>query len=85
MMIMGGATDPTFQQSAAYAAKLPMFFSHGSMDPVYAASDQIKLYKSLIGENYPTRFVLFETGNHGTPVRMTDWRDSLNWIFRTSG
>jgi dienelactone hydrolase len=85
MMVMSGVTDPGFTKSAAYAARLPMFFSHGSIDPVYAATDQIKLYKSLIGENYPTRFVLFETGNHGTPVRMTDWRDSLNWIFRTSG
>jgi dienelactone hydrolase len=84
MMIMGGATDPTFSESAAHAAKLPMFFSHGSIDPVYAASDQLKLYKSLFAEGYPTRFVLFQTGNHGTPVRMTDWRDSLNWIFRKS-
>jgi hypothetical protein len=25
--------------------------------------------------------VLFQTGSHGTPVRMTDWRDSLDWIF----
>jgi hypothetical protein len=24
---------------------------------------------------------LFETGSHGTPVRMTDWRDALNWIL----
>jgi predicted esterase len=85
MMIMGGATDPTFPKSAAHAARLPMFFSHGSIDPVYAATDQLKLYKSLFAEGYPTRFVLFETGNHGTPVRMTDWRDTLNWIFQKSG
>lgn len=84
MMIMGGATDPDFAKSAAHAARLPMFFSHGSADPVYAAPDQVKLYKSLFGEGYPTRFVLFETGTHGTPVRMTDWRDSLNWIFQKS-
>jgi dienelactone hydrolase len=85
MMIMGGATDPTFPKSAAYAARLPIFFSHGSDDPVYAAANQIALYKSLLAENYPTRFVLFQTGSHGTPVRMTDWRDSLNWIFQRSG
>lgn len=82
MMIMSGVSNPAFSKSAAYAAGLPMFFSHGSADPVYAAADQIKLYKSLIAAHYPTRFVLFRTGNHGTPVRMTDWRDSLNWIFR---
>jgi hypothetical protein len=85
MMIMSGISDPNFPKTAAYQAKLPMFFSHGSDDPVYAAADQIKLYKSLFAEDYPTRFVLFQTGNHGTPIRMTDWRDSLNWIFRVSG
>jgi len=25
--------------------------------------------------------VLFQTGGHGTPVRMTDWRETLNWIL----
>lgn len=82
MMVMSGVTDPDFTRSAAFKARLPMFFSHGSKDSVYPAADQIKLYKALHGEGYPTRFVLFETGSHGTPVRMTDWKDSLNWILK---
>jgi dienelactone hydrolase len=81
MMIMGGATDPDFIKSAAYARKLPMFFSHGSADKTYKADDQAALYTRLKKGGYPTRFVLFETGSHGTPVRMTDWRDSINWIL----
>lgn len=80
MMIMGGASDPDFGKSAAYKAKLPMFFSHGSRDSVYPAESQKALYNVLKGQGYPTRFVLFESGSHGTPVRMTDWRDALNWI-----
>ena len=80
MMIMGGPTDPAFSKSAAYKKKLPIFFSHGSDDSVYAAADQIAFYRSLKKANYPSRFVLFQTGSHGTPVRMTDWRDALNWI-----
>jgi fermentation-respiration switch protein FrsA (DUF1100 family) len=80
MMIMGGPTDPTFRNSAAYKAKLPLFFSHGSADSVYTAADQVALYRSLQAAGYPSRFVLFQTGSHGTPVRMTDWRDALNWI-----
>jgi hypothetical protein len=82
MMIMGGVSEPAFIGSAAYKARLPLFFSHGSRDSVYRADDQVRLYKSLIAQGYPTRFVLFETGSHGTPVRMTDWRDSLNWILK---
>lgn len=84
MMIMGGAADPDFLKSAAFKARLPMFFSHGSADKTYAATDQAELYRQLKARNYPTRFVLFETGSHGTPVRMTDWRAALNWIMMRS-
>lgn len=81
MAILGGATDPAFIGSAAYRRKRPLFFTHGSRDSVYAADDQIALYRRLHGENYPTRFTLFQTGSHGTPVRMSDWREILNWIL----
>ena len=81
MMIMGGATDPDFGKSAAFTRKLPMFFSHGSADGTYKAEDQAALYARLKKSGYPARFVLFQTGTHGTPVRMTDWRDAINWIL----
>ncbi|MDE1996470.1 MAG: alpha/beta hydrolase [Rhizobiaceae bacterium] len=81
MAILSGVTDPTFVKSAFYKAKLPIWFTHGSRDPVYAATDQQALFEKLYKAHYPTRFTLFETGNHGTPVRMTDWRKVLNWIM----
>jgi len=81
MMVMGGPADPGFNKSAAYRARLPMFFSHGSRDSVYPAKSQIAFYRSLRSKDYPTRFVLFETGSHGTPIRMTDWREALNWFL----
>ena len=31
--------------------------------------------------NYPIKFTLFDTGTHGTPIRMTDWRLVLNWML----
>ncbi|MFA7413758.1 MAG: alpha/beta hydrolase [Rhizobium sp.] len=81
MAIMGGATDPDFAKSVAYGRRLPIFFTHGSSDSVYAAEDQIALYDRLHKSGYPTRFTLFQTGSHGTPVRMSDWREILNWII----
>lgn len=81
MAIMGGATDPDFRKSAAFKKKLPVFFTHGSRDSVYAAQDQIALYDALHAAGYPVRFTLFETGSHGTPVRMSDWREMLNWLL----
>ncbi|SCB40591.1 phospholipase [Rhizobium multihospitium] len=80
MAILSGVTDLDFTKSAFYKAKLPLWFTHGSKDPVYAAADQQALFEKLYKAHYPTRFTLFETGNHGTPVRMTDWRKVLNWI-----
>ncbi|AYG59199.1 alpha/beta hydrolase [Rhizobium jaguaris] len=81
MAILSGVTDPDFIQSAFYKAKLPIWFTHGSKDPVYAATNQEALFEKLYKTHYPARFTLFATGNHGTPVRMTDWRRVLNWII----
>ncbi|MBB4478281.1 alpha/beta hydrolase [Rhizobium etli] len=83
MLVMSGVTDPDFTRSAFYRAKLPLWFAHGSRDPVYAASDQQALFEKLHKAKYPTRFTLFQTGNHGTPIRMIDWRKVLNWILAT--
>lgn len=81
MLVMSGTADPDFRKSPFYKAKLPLWFVHGSLDPVYAAEDQEAFFEKLYKGGYPTRFTLFETGNHGTPIRMTDWRKVLNWIL----
>ena len=82
MFIFGGPANPDFLKSPAHAARLPMLFSHGSDDNVYPWTEQHALYKKLIAEGYPTRFLLFNTGSHGTPIRMTDWRETLNWVLK---
>lgn len=82
MAILGGAPDPDLPKSAAAKSKLPVWFTHGSRDSVYAAADQIAIYRKLRAAGQPVRFTLFETGSHGTPVRMTDWRSVLNWLIR---
>jgi pimeloyl-ACP methyl ester carboxylesterase len=83
MLIMSGVTDPDFTKSAFYKSKLPLWFAHGSNDPVYPPAAQEALFEQLYKGGYPTRFTLFQTGNHGTPIRMTDWRKVLNWILVT--
>lgn len=81
MVIMSGVADPDFMKSAFYKAKLPLWFAHGSRDPTYAAADQQALFETLVKSRYPTHFTLYQTGNHGTPIRMIDWRQTLNWIL----
>lgn len=82
--ILGGTGDPNFSNSAAYHARVPVLFAHGSGDSVYDWRNQFNLYRTIRNASetvYPARFVLFETGSHGTPIRMIDWRDTLNWML----
>jgi len=62
---------------------VPIFIGHGSEDPVV---DWVRLELFLktikkASADYPIRFRLFVSGKHGTPMRMTDWRQVLNWML----
>ncbi|MBA8906146.1 alpha/beta hydrolase family protein [Aminobacter ciceronei] len=83
LMLLGSLWDDAFLKSPAFAAKVPVFFGQGSKDPVFPADKQEAFFRSILAKNkaYPTRFVRFETGTHGTPIRMTDWRETLNWML----
>ncbi len=81
MVILSGVTDPDFAKSPYFKAKLPLWFAHGTRDPVYAATDQRALFEKLLKVGYPTHFALYQSGNHGTPIRMIDWRRTLNWLL----
>ena len=83
LMLLGSVYDDTFKKTAAFKRKMPVFFAHGSHDTVFPVEGQEANYKALKSSKggYPVRFVRFETGTHGTPIRMTDWRDTLNWML----
>ncbi|KIP98971.1 phospholipase [Agrobacterium tumefaciens] len=80
MAILGGAVDPDFPKSAFSKAKKPVWFTHGSADTVYSAEQQAAMFRTLLKAGQPVRFTLYQTGTHGTPVRMTDWRAVLNFL-----
>lgn len=83
LLLLGSVSDEDFPRTAAFKRKVPVFFGHGSRDPVFPVDGQEAFYRALRGGKggYPTRFVRFETGSHGTPIRMTDWRETLNWML----
>ena len=62
---------------------IPVYIGHGSKDTVFKPEVQLGFYKKIRAKNpkYPIRFVMFETGAHGTPIRMVDWRRELNWML----
>ena len=84
-VIMGGFSDPEYLTDGKVRvpkSKAPIYFAHGSIDSVYSWKDTYRFYQALrkAHPGYPVRFALFDTGKHGTPVRMIDWRVALNWI-----
>ena len=83
LMLLGSLWDDGFLTSPAFKAKVPVFFGQGSKDPVFPIDKQEAFFRSILAKNkaYPARFVRFETGTHGTPIRMTDWRETLNWML----
>ena len=83
LMLLGSLWDESFFASPAFRRKVPVFFAQGSRDPVFPVQNQEAFFRSILAKSpaYPARFVRFETGTHGTPIRMTDWRETLNWML----
>lgn len=83
MVLLGGAPDSGIVSSAAVKARLPIMFTHGSDDSVYDWKSQKAVFDRVRASSpdYPARFVLFNTGSHGTPMRMTDWKQTLEFVL----
>ncbi|GGA84590.1 phospholipase [Brucella endophytica] len=83
LVLLGSMWDEDFLSSPAFKRRVPVFFGHGSRDPVFAVEKQEAFYRAIrkVAPGYPVRFHRFESGNHGTPIRMTDWRVVLNWML----
>ncbi|SOE08314.1 hypothetical protein SAMN05877838_0025 [Hoeflea halophila] len=83
MVLMGGAPDMGIARSTAVKARVPIVFTHGSYDTVYDWQDQKSVFDLIrrSSGDYPAQFVLFNTGSHGTPMRMTDWKQTLEYVL----
>ena len=86
MFILGSHWHDDFLKSPAVqkgGRPIPIYFGHGSWDPVFKPEVQKQFFEKIIRQSpgYPARFVMFNTGKHGTPIRMVDWRRELNWML----
>lgn len=84
MILLGSLWDDNFTLSQSFKKHMPLFIAHGSRDPVFSIDSQEAFYKKIrkAARGYPIQFRRFETGNHGTPIRMADWREMLNWSLK---
>jgi hypothetical protein len=81
LLFLGASPDGRLLQSDAWLNRVPVYIGHGSADSVFAIAKVEAFYKRLAANGYPAKMVRFETGSHGTPIRMTDWRLVLNWMM----
>ena len=83
LILLGSHWDADFLKSPAFKRKVPVFIGQGSRDTVFPVEKQEAFFRAILqaAPDYPVRFVRFETGTHGTPIRMTDWRETLNWML----
>ncbi len=87
LILLGGSSfDPNFLKSAAARARVPVLFSHGTRDPLVPLSYADQYYQAVrsIARNYPVRFEAYNGGKHGTPIRLVDWKTTLEWMFQSS-
>jgi hypothetical protein len=88
LLLMGSTHDDGFLKSVAFKNRqFPIYLGHGSHDIILNWKGQAAFYAKIkkAAPDYPVRFALFETGSHGTPIRMTDWRLQLNWMLQVDG
>ena len=83
LLLLGSLWDDGYVRSAAFRARVPLFIGQGSRDTVFRVARMEAFYGTIraASSGYPVRFVRFESGTHGTPIRMTDWRETLNWMI----
>lgn len=87
ILLLGSVYDDGYFSSAGAKARtkpLPIFIGHGTWDEVFKWQEREAFFRRVKGRSgsYPIRLALFDTGTHGTPIRMTDWRLTLNWMLR---
>jgi hypothetical protein len=83
MLFLGSMWENDFATLEAIRSRVPILIAHGSNDKIFPVATQEEFYRKVrsVLLDYPIRFVRFETGSHGTPIRMIDWRESINWML----
>jgi len=85
LLLLGSLWDDGFLSSTAFKRKVPVLLAQGSRDKVFPVERTEEFYRAIRAKSpgYPVRLVRFETGSHGTPIRMIDWRETINWMLST--
>lgn len=81
VVFLGSYWSEGYVTSRAVRAGVPTFIGHGSNDVVFPIGQMENFYRQLRQSGSPVQMVRFESGTHGTPIRMVDWRQTINWML----
>jgi hypothetical protein len=86
LVFLDAEMDDDFIEAAgqpAPADRLPIHISNSMEDRIIGWTEQRRFFRTMKDTmpDYPIRFVLFSAGTHGISLRMTDWREALNWML----
>lgn len=82
LLMLGSMWNEDFLKSPAFKRRVPVYFGQGTRDAVFTVENVSAFYRKIraAAKGYPVRMVVFDDGSHGTPIRMTDWRETINWM-----
>lgn len=83
MLFLGSFPDEKFKSSPAFKSGMGVFIGHGTNDVTSPIATMESFADSLRASGGKSRVMMhrFQSGTHGTPVRMSDWRMILNWML----
>jgi hypothetical protein len=90
VILLGSLSQDSFFGTPAFTdpgRHVPIFIGHGSKDKLLDWVSQDLFFRKVkaAAPSYPIRFDVFVHGSHGTPMRLTDWREVLNWMLTLDG
>ncbi|WP_108660168.1 phospholipase [Acuticoccus kandeliae] len=83
ILMLGSFPDERFLTSAGFRRGVPILLAHGVLDKIFAV-EWVEAFFQMIRDTkpgYPVKMVSFEEGTHGAPLRLVDWRETINWML----
>ena len=86
ILILGASVDRGFLKQAA-ANRPHIYLGIGTKDAFASSRSAEAFFKELKTANpdYPIKLTVFDAGEHGTAIRLTDWVAVLNWMLGANG
>lgn len=82
IVMVGTAENLSSNNTPAHERRVPIVYAHGARDKILSAGVIESNARSLAeGSGYPVQYTNYNNGGHGTPIRMIDWRQTLNWVL----